>query len=95
MYSPARLILAICFLLGVSSHAGLIGYWNFDNAGNLGADGSGTGNALVANGGAAQTASGKFGGGLSLNGTSGYLSRASAVTGLPTGNSPYTIAAWF
>jgi hypothetical protein len=95
MISPARLFLAICLLVGVSGHAGLIGYWNFDNAGDLGADASGTGNGLVANGGATQTASGKFGGGLQLNGTSAYLSKASAVASLPTGNSPYTISAWF
>src|SRR4030095_10668019 len=95
MTSPARLILAIYLLLLASANAGLIGYWNFDNAGDLGADASGSGNALVSNGGATQAASGKFGGGLSLNGTSAYLSKASAVTGLPTGNSPYTISAWF
>jgi hypothetical protein len=96
MLSPVRLILAICFLFAVAwSEAGLIGYWNFDNSGNLGADGSGTGNALSANGGAAYTATGKFGGGLSLNGTSAYLSKTSSVTNLPTGNSPYTISAWF
>jgi hypothetical protein len=95
MPSPARLILAIYLFLVASANAGLIGYWNFDNAGDLGADGSGNGNALAVNGGATQTASGKFGGGLSLNGTSAFLSKASAVTGLPTGNSAYTISAWF
>lgn len=96
MISPVRLFIAICsLLLAASTQAGLIGYWNFDNAADLGADGSGSGNTLVANGGAVQTASGKFGSGLSLNGTSSFLSKATAVTGLPTGNSPYTISAWF
>lgn len=95
MTSPLRLIIAICLLFTASTHAGLIGYWNFDNAGNLGADASGNGNALTVNGGATQEPTGKFGGGLALNGSSGFLSKATAVTGLPTGNSSYTISAWF
>jgi hypothetical protein len=95
MISPVRTIIATFLFLAASAHAALIGYWNFDNAGSLGADASGNGNALVANGGATPTASGRFGGGLSLNGSSGFLSKATAVTGLPTGNSSYTISAWF
>jgi hypothetical protein len=73
-----------------------IGYWSFDNAANVGEDHPLTGrnNHLTVNGNAAYTASSHIGAGaLALDGVGDWLSR-SAVAGLPSGNSPYTISAW-
>ena len=48
---------------------GLVAYWNFDNSAAIGQSTTG-GTPLTANNGAQYTASGKFGGGLLLNGSS-------------------------
>ena len=87
-----RLFLASVFFLAASAHAGLVAYWPFNDAGTLGTDAAG-GSVLTVKGGAAVTASGKFGGGLSVNGASQFLS--GTVNNLPVGNSTYTQAAWF
>jgi hypothetical protein len=70
---------------------GLVGYWGFDSAATLGTN-SLTGSSLTINSGASWTTSGKYGGGLALNGTSGSLS--GTVANLPVGNSGYTLSAW-
>ncbi len=80
-------------LLASTARAGVVAYWPFNDAGTLGNDLSGGGTVLTASGGAVWTATGKSGGGLSLNGTSSFL--GGTVTGLPIGNSAYTLAAWF
>ena len=83
--------LAALLLMTVSVRAALVAYWPFNNAASLGNDGAG-GTVLTVNGGAAYTASGKFGGAVTLNGTSQFLS--GTVNNLPTGNSAYTQSAW-
>ena len=95
MNIPSRFlrILTSAFLLACApAKAGLVAYWPFNDAGTLGTDGVG-GTVLTSNGGAAFTATGKSGGGLSLNGSNQFLS--GTVNNLPIGNSTYTQAAWF
>ena len=78
---------------GIQS-AGLVAKWSFDSANTLGTNSVGSGD-LTETGGPTWTASGKSGGALSLNGSGAYLYKTgSAITGLPTGDSPYTISAW-
>ena len=72
---------------------GLVAYWPFDAETSLGVDASGGGSNLAINGNAAFTNEGRLGGGLQLDGDGDYLS--GAVNGLPIGNNPYTLAAWF
>ena len=77
--------------------AGTVAYYAFNNPNNLGQDSSGNGNNLTTGAGTpAYIASGKFGAGaLGLNGGSCLVPNASSgITGLPIGNSAYTIAAW-
>lgn len=74
--------------------ATLVGYWSFDDAASVGKDFGAKGNDLTANGQAQYTAGGHTGGGLLLDGSGDYLNR-STVTGLPAGNAPYTMSAWF
>ncbi len=69
-----------------------IGYWTFDDAGNLGADTTDNANDLASFGGASFSAGGVTGGALALDGT-GYLGGIDP-TGLPAGNDHYSIAAW-
>ncbi len=86
-------LLAITFALSLlsSAHAGLVAYWPFNDSGTLGTDPIG-GTVLTATG-ATFTASGKFGGGVALSGTTQFLS--GTVNNLPIGNSNYTQSAWF
>src|SRR5687768_3332737 len=79
-------------LAPIPSQGSLIGYWAFENSAQIGQDSSGNSFHLNAAGAAVHTASGRNGGGLSVNGAGAYLT--GAVSGLPIGNSPYTIAAW-
>src|SRR6185437_10896017 len=75
----------------------LIAHYTFDNTSNLGQDSSASGNNLVAVGSPGSTTSGGlFGGGaLSLSGTPNYLKQgATSPTGVPTGNSAYTVSVW-
>jgi hypothetical protein len=88
----ARCVVLISLAATPLAKANLVGYWSFDSAGELGKDFSGSGADLSVVGGATYSASGKQGGALSLNGSSGYLT--GAVPGLPIGNSAYTVAAW-
>ena len=76
---------------------GLVAYYQFNDATNLGLDSSGHGNNLVAVGSnVTYTAAGEFGGGLALGGH-GYLSTVNGLvpTGVPLGGQSYTISAWF
>ncbi len=69
-------------------------YYTFNNATNLGLDSSGNGNTLVtATGTPIYANNGQFGGALYLDGNS-TLTTAGFPAGVPTNNSPFTIAAW-
>jgi hypothetical protein len=59
-------------LLSPSAPAGLVAYWPFNDTATLGRDAA-AGSLLTASGGAAHTASGKFGGALQLSGASQFL----------------------
>lgn len=90
-------LLAVCssaLAFAPAAHAGLIGLYQYNTAGNIGVDSSGKGNNLVASG-AVLGVAGKYGGGLDLNGYNAMLvSPTDTLVGLPTGNSSYTIATW-
>lgn len=81
-------------LVSGSASAALVGHWEFDNAGNVGE--ATVSDNLLANGDAAYSASGKIGGALALDGSGDFLALAGGAlpTGLPTGASSYTIAAF-
>ncbi len=83
----ATLLVLTC----ASAKASLVAYWPFNDAPTLGNDG--VGGTVLTTGGATFTATGKFGGGLALNGTSQYL--GGTVNNLPIGNSTYSQCAWF
>lgn len=68
-------------------------YWPFDSAATL-TDGNLSAGSIVARGSAQFTPSGRFGGGLELNGTDAWLDGGSSLTGIPLGNSDYTVSAW-
>ena len=76
--------------------AGLVAYWQFNNATNLGADSSGQSNTLItATGGPAYSSDGKFGGALFLDGNSTLATQSGTFpNGVPVGSSPYTIGVW-
>lgn len=90
--SFALLALLNFSISATSLQAGLIAYWPFDDSATLGSDAIGMSN-LTSSGDAQATTGGRFGGGLLLDGDGDFLS--GTVAGLPTGNSPYTISAWF
>ena len=74
---------------------GVQAYYNFNNSVNVGLDGSTNGNTLItASGVPIYTNNGKFGGALYLNGSS-TMTVSGFPKGVPTNNSPYTIACWF
>ena len=75
---------------------GVQAYYKFDNSGNLGLDSSGNGNTLITPSGGTPiyTNNGKYGGALYLNGSS-TMKTSAFPKGVPTNNSPYTIALWF
>lgn len=86
----------LCSFAAVASlspwaQASLVAYWPFNDSPSLGASAVGA-TALTATG-ATFTSSGKFGGGLSLSGSTQYLS--GTVNNLPIGNSTYSQSAWF
>ncbi len=69
-------------------------YWDFDSSANFNREGV-YGTALDKRGGAAFTASGYRGGGLSLeSSTASYLASDSGLANLPIGDSHYTLSAW-
>lgn len=77
--------------------SGTVGFWPFTNSSNLGADISGQGNTLqTASGLPSYSSDGEFvGGSLYLDGSS-TLEALSGLfpSGVPTGNSAFTIAVW-
>ncbi|MDZ7617665.1 MAG: LamG domain-containing protein, partial [Patescibacteria group bacterium] len=80
----------------VSAEAALVGYWNFDQGGSLGSC-SVTGATLSVAGDAQYAAGGYVGGALRLDGSGDYLwhdPATSVPSGIPTGNSSYTLAAF-
>ncbi|MEM9283487.1 MAG: LamG domain-containing protein [Verrucomicrobiota bacterium] len=93
-YTALYLVFGICVL--PQAKASLILYLNFDNSSDVGQ--SAVGDDLNAVGDAAHSTTAKIGGGsLSLDGSGDYLRRDSSdsvVTGLPTGDSSYTLSAW-
>lgn len=73
---------------------GLVGYWSFDNSATFQNPDVG-GSTLTRGNNASWSASGKFGGALSLNGASQSLYDTSSPAWLPVGNSSYTQSVWF
>lgn len=74
--------------------ATLVGYWALnETSGTTAHDSSGNGNTGILQLGPSWD-TGKFGGGLTLNGEGQIISVADA-SNIPVGNSPYTISAWF
>jgi autotransporter-associated beta strand protein len=74
---------------------GVQAYYKFDNSGSLGLDSSGNVNTLSTGVGTpVYTNNGKYGGALYLNGSS-TMKMAAFPKGVPTNNSPYTMACWF
>jgi autotransporter-associated beta strand protein len=75
---------------------GTVGYWQFNNSANLGADTSGQGNTLkTASGAPVYSSAGKFGGALYLDGSSTMNTLSGAFpSGVPTNANAYTIAVW-
>ncbi len=74
---------------------GVQAYYKFDNGGALGLDSSGNGNTLINGAGAPiYTNNGKYSGALYLNGSS-TMKMTVFPNGVPTNNSPYTMALWF
>jgi len=74
--------------------SGLSAYWSFDSSSNFNVPNVG-GSTLTRGNGASWSASGKFGGALSLNGNSQSLYDLSSPAYLPVGNSSYTQSVWF
>ncbi len=82
--------------LASPAFAELVGYWNFNDSGNIGLNVV-TSQVLTVAGDAQYTSSGYAGGGLLLDGSGDYLwhdPTSAAPTGTPIGNSSYTISAW-
>ena len=100
-----RLVVATCFswnrwksspAITIDGITGVVALYQFNNPADLGQDTSGTGNNLVTDTGTPTYSSqGLYGGSLYLNGSSTMdLPGAAFPTGVPTGDSPYTVAAW-
>jgi len=77
-----------------STLTGLVGYWSFDNSATFQVPDVG-GSTLTRGNSASWSASGKFGGALSLNGGSQSLYDTSSPAWLPVGNSSYSQSVWF
>jgi hypothetical protein len=80
--------------IGGSAKADLVAQWDFDDSSNVGK--ATVGDSLTVAGHAAYTTSGKVGGALLLDGTDDYLhlDGDALPTGIPTGDSSFTIAAF-
>lgn len=94
-------LLPICIVSAVIAafplQASLIAQWTFSNGSNLGQDSSGNGNDLTGTGGAGPQfdASGRGGLGAAIfNGSDWFVDLSGFPSGLPTGDSPYTLMAW-
>jgi hypothetical protein len=94
----AGMVLGVALLAATPANAALVGYYNFDDPSNLGADSSGNGNNLTvySSSDVGYSASGVEGGAVTFDGN-GYLSTTSGSTpaSFPTGNSDYTISVSF
>jgi hypothetical protein len=73
-----------------------VGYWQFNDAADLGIDSSGLGNNLTtASGAPTYSSAGMFGGSLYLDGNSTMSTLSGSFPlDVPTGANPYTIAVW-
>lgn len=82
------------FAIAGNAKADLVAQWDFNDSSNVGK--ATVGSDLTAVGGAAYAATGKVGGALQLNGLDSYLHLAGDAlpTGIPTGDSSFTIAAF-
>ena len=69
-------------------------YWSFDSPTNFNVPDVG-GSTLTKGNGASYSANGKFGGALSVNGSTQSLYDLSSPAYLPIGNSPYSQSLWF
>jgi RHS repeat-associated protein len=79
--------------VAVSATSGTLLNWSLnDGSGTIASDSSGLGNNGTVSGGATWV-TGKVGGALSFDGASGAVTLAS-VSGIATGNTPHTVAAW-
>lgn len=95
-------VLMVCGLaLGISgvASAGIVAHYKFDNSGNLGLDSSGNTSDLAAQNTPTYVAGGHIGGSVELDGHPGgtdYFKYTAAAfpTGVPTGNSPFSVSAW-
>jgi hypothetical protein len=74
---------------------GLVSLWRFDESADVGNDSMARNNDLTAQGNAAYTAGGKYGGAVALDGAGDMLDRATFPADLPIGDEAYTVAAWF
>ena len=89
------LLVGLLALAAVPADGALVGHWEFDDAGNVGAATVGDGLEVVGN--AAYDASGRAGGALLLDGDGDYLrlnDTYALPTGVPYGNGAYTVAAF-
>ena len=92
---PAVAVFVLALGLPAPAKAGLVGYYQFDNATDLGLDSSGAGNNLttVIGSGVAYSANGLSGGALSLSGQGSLTTLNGMVPGaFPTGDAGYTLA---
>jgi uncharacterized protein (TIGR03437 family) len=79
---------------GGDTTTGLVGWWKFDEAaGSTVTDSSGNGNAGTISGGVTRVP-GMFGGALSFDGSTGFITGSSPGTDFPTGSAARTITAW-
>jgi hypothetical protein len=83
----------LTMLAALPAQAVLVGYYQFDNATNIGFDSSGLGNNLISTGpSAAYTSGGLTDGGLSLGGSGNLTTSSGAAPSLfPLGNASYTL----
>ena len=88
-------VVACLTLASIPAHGALVGHWEFDNSGDVGQATVST--SLETVGDAAYSAAGKVGGALSLDGSGDYLrvdASHTLASGLPTGDTSFTIAAF-
>jgi hypothetical protein len=95
-FTLAVFSLTLAAIAACPLNAGPIGLWTFSNGANLGADSSGNGYdlTLTGPGTAGFDASARGGQGAVILNGSEYFSASTFPALVPTGNSPYTVAAW-
>ncbi len=92
-----HLTFALPFLASLPLHAGLVGWWKFDEAtGTTAADSAASpANGALTGGASFQPAAGRFGGAVYLNGTTGYVDMGDAAKlEFPLAQS-FTLACWY